>query len=143
MKKSYLKELIKSSLNEIKVSAPLSEEEIFNKLLNQIGWGNLYVLCQDFGDGKIFLQDTFDIESPEDYSENFDGDYDETLNLMDQVVDIVNKGKVTFLANVLYSEQQLGSIGNHQYNISQYNHLYTVEDDIFFFIVLSTFEIDV
>jgi hypothetical protein len=127
MKQSDLKKIIKSSLQEIKVERPTSNEEAYNKCLEILGPFQTFILTIDYDTLEEFMTE-YHGEGIEEFEDMFGSNYKEFEPIAQQAIRAVEFGDVKplFLISTDDRVEELST----EYSVSGFNSLVILGDDI-------------
>jgi hypothetical protein len=136
MKKSQLNKIIRSALQEIKVKPSLSPTELFKEISSELTPFYVY---------NLLISENVDdfLDSWIDNSDNLEAGFEDQFELnlnsyrpkLEALHELAERNEIA----PLFMVGEGIELGDHQYNISDYSYLTTIEDDDYNYVYLSKF----
>jgi hypothetical protein len=133
MKKSQLNKIIRSALQEIKVKPSLSPTELFKEVSSELTPFHVYFLLNS-ANVDDFLDDWFEGDI-----DDFEGRFNLNLNSYRPKLEALNELAERNEIAPLFLMGEDVELGDHQFNISDYSYLTTIEDSDYNYVYVSKF----
>jgi hypothetical protein len=136
MKKSQLNKIIRSALQEIKVKPSLSPTELFKEVNSELTNFHVYFLLNSANVDDFLDNWIDDSNGPEaGFESKFELDLNSYRPKLEALYRLAEQNEIAPL--FLIGEDM--ELGDHQYDISGYSYLTTIEDDDYDYVYLSKF----
>lgn len=136
MKKTQLKEIIKSALKEIKTAPGTTPTELFKEVSSELTPFHVYFLLNS-ANVDDFLENWIDDSNGLEagFEDEFGLDLNSYRPKLEALYRLAEQNEIAPL--FLIGEDM--ELGDHQYDISGYSYLTTIEDDDYDYVYLSKF----